>query len=178
MIVTRLRRAIGVPFVLALAASACSTSGLAFTQDKRVDIVTPPNHSTQRLPVTVRWTVKDFQITGGNSEARTDAGYFAVFLDRAPQPPGKPVSYQPVSYLAKDDKRCHPQDGCPDAQWFSDHHIYPTSATTFVVDALPTFSKEERQRFHEVTVVLLDGRGFRIGESAFSVEFKVTGRAD
>jgi hypothetical protein len=154
--------------VLLLIVPGCSASGLAFKQDKRIDIVTPPNHSTQRLPVTIRWTVKDFHVTGADSSTRADAGYFAVFLDRAPQPPGKQISY-----LARDDRRCHPRDGCPDAQWFTDHHIYPTSATTFVVDALPTFSKEERERFHEVTVILLDGRGVRIGESAFSVEFKV-----
>jgi len=133
-----------------------------------VKIVSPQNHSSQRLPVTVRWTSHGFKVTGPDGAARPDAGYYALFLDREPPAPG-----QPVSVLAKDDPRCSPRDGCPDAKWFADHHIYPTTATQFVIDVLPTFSKEDREKFHEVTVVLLDGTGRRIGESAFSVEFKV-----
>lgn len=154
-----------------MALPACSVSGLAFTQDKRLSIVGPDNHSTQRLPVTVRWTVTDFNVTGPDGNASPDAGYFAVFVDRAPQAPGKAISV-----LAKNDVRCKPRDGCPDAQWFSTHHIYPTTAREFVVDSLPASTKEERDRFHEVTIVLLDGKGNRIGEAAISVEFRVVGR--
>jgi hypothetical protein len=120
--------------------------------------------------VTVRWTVTGFNVTGPDGNASSDAGYFAVFLDRAPQAPG-----QAISVLAKSDVRCKPRDGCPDAQWFTIHHIYPTTAQEFVVDSLPTTTKEERD--HEVTIVLLDGKGNRIGEAAISVEFKVVGRA-
>lgn len=154
---------------LALAfASACSTSGLDFRRDERVEILAPPNHSTQILPVTVTWKATGFTVSGPDGKARDDAGYFAVFIDRAPQPPR-----QPLSYLAKDDEACRSRDGCPDAQWFIDHRIYPTTATSFVVEDLPTSSREDLQKFHEVTIIFLDGKGLRIGEGAFTVRFKV-----
>ena len=135
---------------------------MGFQQDKRISMLSPPNHSTVTLPVTVRWKVT----------AAVPAARFAVFLDRAPQAPGRPLSA-----LARDDRTCHPSEGCPDAAWFAQHNVYPTTGTSFPIHALPTFSKAERQQFHEVTVVLLDGDSRRIGESAFWVEFKVRSRS-
>jgi hypothetical protein len=165
------QRAIVVAAVLAtVLLPACGVKGLAFHQDDRVKIVAPANHSTLTLPVTVRWRVKDFTVTGPDGTADPDAGYFAVLLDRTPQPPGKTIDV-----LAKEDRACFRSRGCPDAEWFSNHKIYPTTATSFTIDVLPTRTKEDRRTLHEVTIVLLDGRGRRLGESAFWVEFRVTG---
>ena len=158
-------------FVMALFLSGCAVKGLGFREDNRVKIVSPPNHSTLELPVTVRWRVEDFDVTGPDGAARTDGGYFAVFLDRSPQPPG-----ETVDYLAKEDRTCFRSRGCPDAEWFKNHNIFPTTATSFTIDVLPTRTKEDLRTLHEVTVVLLDGGGRRIGESAFWVEFRVTGK--
>ena len=162
-------------FVLAVTASlllpSCAVKGLAFHQDDRLKIVEPKNHSVLTLPVTVRWETTGFHVTGPNGTVDPNGGYFAVFFDRAPQPPGKPISW-----LARDDPRCHARFGCPDAKWFSGHNIYPTTSNTFTIDSLPIFTKQDREQFHDVTIVLLDGTGSRIGESAYWVEFRVTGQ--
>jgi hypothetical protein len=155
---------------MALLLPGCAVKGLGFREDDRVKIVSPKNHSTLKLPVTVRWTTKDFRVTGPGGSPTDDAGYFAVFLDRSPQPPG-----ETVEWLAKDDPTCFRSRGCPDAAWFTDHNIFPTTATSFTVDVLPTRTKEDLRTLHEVTVVLLDAAGRRIGESAFWVDFRVTG---
>ena len=89
----------------------CVPHGLAFVQDKRVDVVAPKSHSTVRLPVTIRWTVHDFRVTGPSHSSNPDAGYFGVFVDRAPVPPGKPLSY-----VAHGDQLCQATPGCPDKQ--------------------------------------------------------------
>jgi hypothetical protein len=38
---------------------------------------------------------------------------------------------------------------------------------------VPTGAAAQRRDLHEVTIALLDGRGERIGESAFTVQFEV-----
>ena len=156
---------------MALLLSGCAVKGLGFQVDDRVEIVGPKNQATLKLPVTVRWRTKDFQVTGPGGAARPDAGYFAVFLDRSPQPPG-----ETVEWLAKEDRTCFRSRGCPDAAWFESHNIFPTTATSFTVDALPIQTKEDRRFLHEVTVVLLDASGRRLGEGAFWVQFRVDGR--
>jgi hypothetical protein len=155
---------------MALLLSGCAVKGLGFREDDRVEIVSPKNHSTLTLPVTVRWRTKDFRVTGPGGTPSDDAGYFAVFLDRSPQPPG-----ETVEWLAKEDQTCFRSRGCPDAEWFTNHKIFPTTASSFTIDVLPTRTKEDLRTVHEVTVVLLDASGLRIGESSFWVEFRVTG---
>ena len=156
---------------MALLLSGCAVRGLGFREDDRVKIVSPKNHSMLTLPVTVRWTTKDFRVTGPGGTPTDDAGYFAVFLDRAPQPPGETIEWH-----AKEDRGCFRSRGCPDETWFKEHNIFPTTASSFTIDVLPTRTKEDRRVLHEVTIVLLDAAGRRIGESAFWVEFRVSGR--
>jgi hypothetical protein len=151
---------------IAMLAGACVPQGLALVQDKRLEIVAPVARTTVRQPVTIRWRVHGFQITGRDGRATPDAGYFGVFVDTTPVPPGKPLSW-----VAHDDRRCRATPGCPDAAYLADHRTYAVSSTSFTLDVLPDLNTYSGHELHEVTVVLLDGTGHRIGESAWYVNF-------
>ena len=139
---------------------ACRLSGLSFIQDKRVEITSPKPFTPVDLPVTVDWTAHDI-----------DPGvHFGVFLDSTPPAPSKDLES-----LAKDDKTCRPEAGCPDEKWFRQHGVYETDDTSFtfkfIGDLRAPDSTQPDQ--HEVTVVYLDENGVRVSESAFGVEFYV-----
>ena len=151
--------------------SACGYQGLSFEKDERVKIVAPKDRAEVRLPVTIRWSVEDFDVTGPSGSPNPDAGYFGVFVDTAPQPPGKDFRW-----LARDDHQCKVTRGCPDKAYFESKHVYATTETSFVIEKLPEVRPERERKFrdfHEVIVVLLDGAGRRIGESAFQVDFQL-----
>ncbi len=154
---------------LSLLSSGCIQQGLAFRVDDRLKIESPKARSEVALPVTIRWTVKDFTIAGpGSVPAGKDSGYFAVFVDRSPQPPNKTLAW-----TARKDRTCRPADGCPDAEYLAARNIYTTTDTSITFEQLPRPSDRNRKERHEVTVVLLDPSGRRIGESAFFVDFTV-----
>ena len=143
-----------------MALPACRLDGLAFIQDKRVEITSPDPFTTMTLPATVDWTAEDIP---------SDLHY-GVFLDTTAMPPG-----EDLESLAKNDDACRREAGCPDEKWFRQHHIYETDDTEFtfrfIADLRPNGSTQPDQ--HEVTIVLLDENGVRQGESAFGVEFYV-----
>jgi hypothetical protein len=153
-------RTVALAVVVAAVSSACSLSGLAFRQDDRLSFITPDDRAEVSLPVTVRWEVEDFEVGPG-------AGSFAVFVDRAPQPPGKPLDW-----LARNDESCKLATTCPDEQWYATRYVFPTTATELRIDRLPARA-DDRREFHEVTVVLLDEQGRRVGETAWTLEFQV-----
>jgi hypothetical protein len=150
------RRALGLLVVLVALLPACGVSGLSFVQDERVTIDAPKDRSKVDLPLTVRWRAHDFD------------GTYAVFVDRAPQPPGRTLAW-----LLRDDKVCAARPGCPDATYLAERDIHPTTTTSITIDRLPDTTRDERRDRHEVTIILLDRKGRRIGESAFTVEFEV-----
>lgn len=150
---------------LALVATSC-TSGLAFVQDRRLDITQPKGNKKVSLPLTVRWTVHDFRVTGPDGNTAPDAGYFGIFLDRTPVPPGKALTW-----IARDDRTCARTPGCPDAKYLNDRHVYFTTNTEITFTLLPDLGAVGGHEAHEVTVVLLDGQGRRIGESAWYSTF-------
>jgi hypothetical protein len=159
----RARAALAVAFACA-ALAACGTSGLKFSTDKRVKMVAPPDRSKVHLPVQVRWRTAG--LSGGS-----EGPYFAVFLDRAPVRPGQ-------SLRAVADDTCNRTPGCPDAAYLRDRYVFVTKDTSVSVDAVP---KKSGQRTgaadqHEATIVLVDAKGRRIGEAAYSVLFTVEGR--
>ena len=151
----------------ALTCTACLPEGQSFRLDNRVSIVAPVDRQEVSLPVTLRWTVEDFDVVRPGGQVREDAGYFAVFVDRAPMPPG-----EDLAWLARKDKSCRPSDGCPDEEYFSRLGVYTTSDTEFVIDQVQSRGGNRRDR-HTATIVLLDAGGRRIGESAFKVSFDV-----
>lgn len=131
---------------LLVAASVSGCGPYLFRQSDRVQIVTPADHATVREPVTVSWDVKDF------SPPRD--GSFAVFVDRDPMPPGEGLGYFDP----------HDRDG-----------IHILTATSLRLPALGRLAGVDpaEQDHHDVTVVLLDAQGRRIGEYAAYAEFTV-----
>jgi hypothetical protein len=157
--------------LLIVVSTGCGRHGLSFVRDDRLEIVAPLDRGQVRLPVTIRWTVKDFAVTGRTGSKRPDAGYFGVYVDRAPQPSG-----ETFRWFAKDDHQCKVTPGCPDRTYYASKNVYDTTNKTFTITRLPDLRAEEARRFrefHEVAIVLLDGEGERIGERAFSVQFEL-----
>lgn len=167
------RFSIAVAVAGCLMIAACVPQGLAFRVDDRLSISSPKNRSEVSLPVTVRWEMRDFTIRKGDAgESSNKAGYFAVFVDRAPQPAGKPLSW-----LARDDRSCRTSEGCPNDEYFAARGVYSTTATQITFPQLPRSSSTHQKERHSVTIVLLDPAGRRIGESAQQVDFVVRRKA-
>ena len=152
--------------LIALGLTACVPDGLAFVKDERLRITAPDSLSTVTTPVTIDWEIEDFRITGPTDDASDDAGYFGVFVDRAPVPPG-----ETLAWLARDDTRCLSSPGCPDRTYFADRDAYSTTETSFTLKHLPDQDSYQGHERHEVTIVLFDGTGRRIGESAWYADF-------
>ena len=143
--------------VIAPLTSGCALNGLAFAEDTRVKIDAPAAEATVRLPFDVRWHADGF-----------DGTYLVVF-DRSPMRPGQTLQ----SLVAHDDP-CRSRPSCPDRQWLADHSLYLTSATHVRIDDLAEERTTKRAKDrHQLTVVLLDRSGRRVGESAFIREFIV-----
>jgi hypothetical protein len=153
--VTR-RVALAVAAAVALVTPACGVHGLDFVKDERVHITAPSPNSEVRVPFTVRWRVEDF------------AGSYGVFVDRAPPGPGRTLAS-----LADGDSVCKATKGCPDEAYLAAHRAFTTTDTSFRIDQLPELTRDRAREAHEVTVVLLDEHGRRVGESAFRVEFHI-----
>lgn len=140
-------RRVGLMLVAALAAlplSGCEQ--YLFQQSDRVQIVTPQSYSTVSEPLTISWRAQDFS-------APRD-GSFAVFIDRDPMPPG-----DSLDDFARQDRQ----------------GIRVLDQTSLHIDALsPQVGVDPaEQNHHDITVVLLDSSGHRIGEYAGFTEFTV-----
>jgi hypothetical protein len=136
-----------------ITATGCGVHGLSLVQDTRVHIVTPSDRSKVALPVTVQWTSHGF------------IGSFGVLVDRAPPPPGKTLAW-----LFRNACR-----GCANPAYLAARDVDETSATVFTVDQIAPSATSDDHAFHQVTIILLDAHGARIGEGAWTVEFKVPG---
>ena len=153
---------------LLLLAGACTTEGLAFIEDRRVEITGPEYRELLQLPVTVDWDVVDESL---EDRLGSDVS-FGVYVDVDPQPPG-----ESLEYFARDDVQCRRSPGCPDARYFGQRGIHTTTDSEITFNALPIAPGVDVDRgdpdFHEVTLVLLDADGKRIGESAWAIIFEV-----
>lgn len=154
--------------VVAGALGGCAPRGLAFKVDERLTFTAPRDRATVSLPVTIEWQIKDFAVTDPGSEVSAGTGYFAVFVDAIPMPPG-----ESLRWVARKDDGCREADGCPGTEYLNSRGVYPTTATKLTLDQLPRTGKKDRRERHRVTVVLLDPKGSRIGESAFELTFDV-----
>jgi len=150
--------------------SGCRFTGIDLLQDRRLTIVAPDDREKVRLPVTVRWTVHDFRITGPGPNSSHSSGYFEVLVDADPQPPG-----EGTDVFAHGDPTCLRSQGCPNGQYLAQKGVHTTSATSFTIQHLaPAAGVDVGQRdLHEVTIVLLDERGHRIGEGSWSVTLEI-----
>jgi hypothetical protein len=164
--------------VLVLVASAlagCATPTLE--RDQRVRFLAPPAGADVTLPLLVRWSADParFRATGFDGSRGGRRGVYAVFVDSAPVRPGRHLDT-----LAEHDLVCRASPGCPDSTWLADHGVYLTTAPRLVLRGLPRDRGRRAgggRRRHEVTVVLLDGRGVRIGEGAWTRSFYVRDEA-
>ena len=149
-------------------APACATGQFQFVADHRVHIRAPHQRSTVSLPVTVRWSYDDFKVTGPHTSGDSHAGYFAVFVDRTPVPAGKDLRW-----LARNDRSCRADDGCPNNEYFTTRQVFTSTEPQMTFAQLPKPGQHHGPENHTITVVLLDGSGHRIGESAWYVDFKL-----
>ncbi len=149
---------------LTFLASACIPEGLAFVQDDRLEIVAPEDHTTVKAPFTLDWRVEDFEVTGPDGQSRDDAGYFGIFIDASPVPPGKTLEW-----IAHEDRQCRGDSTCPNKAYLADRGVYAATETSFTVRRLTDLDAYGGHERHEISVILLDGTGRRIGESAWWV---------
>lgn len=168
-------RTVLVAAFAAIGLSACSFQGLGFIQDRRLEFVSPEDREIVRLPVTVDWEIEDFEVVDPDAAATPDPGegYFGVFIDSRPQPPGEALSWH-----AKDDETCQRDPDCPDEEWYRIRGIHTTTESEFTIELLPRPFDDNRREIHTITVILLDANGVRIGESAWQMDFEIDRSTD
>jgi hypothetical protein len=155
------------------ASTACQVSQLQFRADDRLTFSAPKARALVAAPVTVAWRMSDFTPTGLDGSTDAARGAFAVFVDRAPMPVGKDLRW-----LARKDAGCARDPRCPDAAYLADRGIFVTTETAVTLETLPSAPQGVGDEQHYVNVVLLDGKGDRIGESAWYRPFKSKRRSD
>jgi hypothetical protein len=159
--------AVLVAGLLVAASSGCGLSNLQFTKDNRLHFTSPHSRQLVGTPVTLTWTISGFRAEKqGSSPPSADAGYFAVFVDRAPVKPGQTL-------LSVADKSCRETPGCFNAEYLAERNVYVTTADAFTLDQVPALNTYEKVQVHEVTVVLMNTAGQRIGESAWYLDFRL-----
>ena len=160
-------RLLGIPAALVMLASSCGVSNLAFFTDSRLHFVSPKARSTARLPVTISWRISDFSVVPpGTLPVSSRSGYFALFVDRAPMRPGQTVA-------AVADRQCRRTPGCVNAGYLADRGIYTSSQDSLTLNEIANLNSYQSVQTHEVTVVVIDSAGRRIGESAWYLDFRM-----
>lgn len=154
------RAAVGLLALVAL--GGCQVDRLQFRNDHRLSFDSPEERGRVTTPVTVSWSMSGFEAVGLDGSREDGRGAFAVFVDRAPMPVGKNLRW-----LAKGDAGCARDPRCPDEEYLKDRGVRVTSATSVTLDVLPRVGAGVGDEQHYVNVVLLDGTGRRIGESAW-----------
>jgi len=154
---------------LLVAATACRTDQLAFRADEPVAIDQPASMSTHSLPMVVSWRTTTSIANAHRATAQKPL--FAVFVDQQPMPVGATVAW-----VARDDTGCTPP-GCPDVTYLQAHGVYLTATTSVRVDGVLSSlrGRQTSNGEHELTIVLLDAGGRRVGEEAVSRTFFVHG---
>lgn len=151
--------------VVAVAATlpGCAVEGLAFRKDERLRIENLEDRSTIDIPFDLR-----FSFDGDLAD--TGASAFAVLVDWTPPAPGRTLES-----LLEDDPACRATEGCPDG-YLERNRIVVTTDTALVLDNVPVGTdRQERRGFHEVTIVLVDADGRRVGETSAWARFRTEG---
>jgi hypothetical protein len=144
----------------------CTVRGLQLRTDDRLSFEAPAAGRRASLPLTVRWSMRGFTASGLDGSRDTGRGLFAVFVDRSPMSPGRPVTS-----LVDDDQSCRRDPRCPDAAYLADAGVFVTADPSITLTRLPKADDGVGDERHSVTVVLLDGTSRRIGESAWYRSF-------
>jgi hypothetical protein len=157
---------------VAAALAGCQADQLQFKNDHRLAFQAPESRARVTVPFAVRWTMQDFQAVGLDGSSEERSGVFAVFVDRAPMPVGKDLDW-----LVRGDTSCRRDPRCPDAAYLADRGVHLTTEPSVTIEALPGVGDGVGDEQHYVNVVLLDGTGHRIGESAWYRAFTSKRRA-
>jgi hypothetical protein len=154
----------------AVLSAVAGCADVALERDQGLRFLSPPEGAKVTLPLVVRWTVdpQRFRPSGFDGSASGKRGVYAVFVDSAPMRPGKHLDS-----LADGDKTCQTSPGCPDTTWLADHGVYLVRTPQLALRGLPADGGRSAPggRRHQVTVVMLDGRGVRAGEASWSRSF-------
>ncbi len=165
-----MRRRATTLLACALAASslsACDVSRLQFKNDHRLTFETPKNRDKISVPFTISWTMKDFDPVGLDGSSDKAHGVFAVFVDTAPMPVGKDIKW-----IGHSDTSCKRDPRCPNAEYLAAKGVYITKDTSLKIDTLPQSRAGRGDEEHYANVVLLNGKGQRIGETGWYIEFR------
>jgi hypothetical protein len=164
--------AVAVVSGLLVGATGCATSlsTLQFRNDNRMKIVAPHQNQKVAAPVTLRWTIKDFAVAPqGPGPTAKDTGYFAVFVDRSPVRPG-----QTLAAVNHRNPTCAHSTLCLSKSYLAGEQVYTTTKDQLVLPQVADISgNQQSTQFHTATVILMNTAGHRIGESAWSIEFKM-----
>jgi hypothetical protein len=155
--VTERRAALALVLVLCGTTTAACSGSRSFARDGRLHIVSPTPLASVHFPFTVRWTAPKQRVPA-----------YAVFLDRNPIRPG-----HGMRDLADD--QCKRQPQCPDASYLATKGVFITSSTSARIPSLPAsggVGATAPEPAHSATVVLLDRSHRRIGDAAWTVEFR------
>ena len=167
-----------IPLVLAAFAITVVMTGCGITDvqapvtlrsDNRLKMVSPDNEEKVGLPVTVKWEVKDFDLSNGN--------HFGVFVDKAPLGARKDMRWRICTEQEKqpiqpgEDRR-----PCKDDR----KQVFLTPEPSYTFECFePKVNAPERTRYqHEITVILLDVNDARVGEAATTVVVEVDEAAE
>ena len=170
---SRLRRGLASALV-ALGVLTCSgcvdLEPMLFVKDDRLQFTAPEDYALVELPLRLEWEMEEFEVLDrGQTPAPTeDAGYFAVFVDRAPVKPG-----ETLEAVANGDPVCEDNPGCVDRAYLKAAGVYTTREPSLTLRLVKALSSREKIQLHQATVVLLDSEGRRIGEHAWFRQFKL-----
>ncbi|MBW3664260.1 MAG: hypothetical protein KY469_14260 [Actinobacteria bacterium] len=149
--------AVGLAIGLVVLAGACR-DGLAFRDDHVLSITRPGDRAAVAVPFEVNWSVRDLP----------DGTRFAVLVDRTPPPAG-----EGLEWFARDDPGCTRDPECPDLGYLEGLHVHVTEDSSFTVTSVPRPERPDERELHDVTVILLDRDGRRIGETDDTVTVEV-----
>lgn len=151
-------------------AGCVDTDQMLFVKDERLTFTAPDDYEKVQVPLTISWTMDDFTVLerATGDEPSDDAGYFAVFVDRSPIKPGKTLRD-----VGKGDPLCESNPACPDKLYLESKGVYWVRKPSITLELVQPLTSKEKVQLHQVTVVLLDGEGKRIGEHAWYRYFKL-----
>ena len=158
---------------VALLSAGCDVAHLQdlnFRVDHRLHFVSPKDRSVTHLPLTIHWRMSDFTVAAPGSAAPSHrAGYFVLFVDRAPIQPG-----QTLKEICKSDPFARGDRNCPTSSYLAGHLVFPTTSDSVTLDRVPNVAgSKDRKQLHTFVVVLMDTAGHRIGESAWELDLRL-----
>jgi hypothetical protein len=158
--VTRWKR-VATCLAAVLTLGGCARSPL-FIANHSVQILAPAPLALVSAPLRVAWRVHDLPV---------GVTQFLLFVDGSPLEPG-----QNLRALAQGDQSCLETSGCPNASYLAAHDIFLTGrkdVTIPYVAVLSGLEGADSMAIHRATLVLLDRHGDRVGEYAYTVQFRM-----